>query len=99
MLQPGTYWFAVVPNHPTGEGRSYNSNTLGLNSVGTQIDNEQYWNSAYFGVNFTNANNAGVYRTFSSGIFDAWIPEPSSLILLGSGLMAVAGVVRRRLCR
>ena len=40
-LGPGTYWFAVVPNDPGNPGRSFNSNTFGLNRVGTEIDNEQ----------------------------------------------------------
>jgi hypothetical protein len=90
------YWMAVVPNAPSQDNRSFNTNTFGLNSVGTQTNNEQYWNSAFFGVNFTNANNEGVFQTFSQGI---GTPEPSSFIMLGSGLVAVAGVVRRRLSR
>ncbi len=98
-LAPGTYWFAVVPQDPSNANRSFNSNTDGLNSVGTQISNQQYFNSAFFGANFTNANNEGVFPTFSSGVCEAPMPEPSSLIMLGSGLVAVAGVVRRRLHR
>ena len=98
FLPDGVYWFAVVPNDPNSNGRSFNSNTFGLNSVGTEISNEQYFNSAFFGADFTNANNEGVYPTFSSGAY-AWIPEPSSLIMFGCGLVAAAGVVRRRLSR
>ena len=97
VLQPGTYWFAVVPNDPTGEGRSYNSNTFGLNSFGTQIENEQYFNSSYYGANFANTSNLGNYPTFSSGVFWEALPEPSSVVLLGSGALTIAGVVRRRL--
>ena len=101
ILAAGTYWFSVVPEcSPTcGENsRSYNANTLGLNSVGTQINNEQFFNSSFFGVNFTNANNEGAstYQTFSSGVLTD-VPEPSSMTMLGSGLLAAAGVVRRRL--
>jgi len=95
-LEAGTYWFAVVPNDANGLGRSFNSNTFGLNSFGTQIENEQYWNSAFFGADFTNANNAGVFPTFSGGIYNQGLPEPSSLVLLGTGALTVAGVVRRR---
>jgi hypothetical protein len=96
-LTAGTeYWMAVVPNAPTQNNRSFNSNTDGLNSVGTQTSNQQFWNSAFFGANFTNANNEGTFPTFSQGL---GTPEPSSFIMLGSGLVAVAGLVRRRLSR
>ena len=95
-LGSGTYWMAVVPQDPSNANRSYNSNTDGLNSVGSQNINNQYFNSAFFGANFTNANNEGVFNTFSQAVYT---PEPSSLIMLGSGLVAAAGVVRRRLSR
>ncbi len=67
-----------------------------MNSVGTQTSNQQFFNSAFFGANFTNANNEGTFQTFSQGL---GTPEPSSFIMLGSGLVAVASVVRRRLFR
>ncbi len=98
-LPVGTYWMAVVPQDPLNANRSFNSNTFGYNQVGADIPNQQYVNSAFFGADFTNANNEGVFPTFSAGVVGIGSPEPSSLIMLGSGLVAAAGVVRRRLSR
>jgi len=94
-LDAGTYWYAVVPVCTTCGGRTFNSNTFGLNQVGTNIPNQQFFNSSFFGANFTNANNEGVFQAFSGGVYA--VPEPSSMIMFGSGLVAAAGVIRRRL--
>ena len=95
-LPAGMYWFAVVPDAPNQQGRSFNTNTFGLNSVGTQISDRQFFNSSFFGANFTNADNEGVFPTFSSGVLGTEVPEPSSILMLVSGLLGVGGVVRRR---
>jgi len=95
-LAAGQYWENVLPNCPQCNGRAFNSNTFGLNSLGTQTNNQQFFNSSFFGANFTNANNEGVFQSFSDAAYTN-VPEPSSLIMLGSGLVAAAGVVRRRL--
>ena len=81
-LDPGTYWFAVVPNDPNNANRSFNSNTFGLNSVGTQVSNQQYWNSAFFGANFTNANNEGVFPTLPGAVKQQ--PNASPLAITAS---------------
>jgi hypothetical protein len=95
-LPAGMYWLAMVPTCPTCNGRSFNSNSLeGLNAVGTQISNDQFWNASLFGE-FTNADNLGVFPTFSSGVIGTTVPEPSSILMPGSGLLGVVGVVRRR---
>ena len=99
-LPVGLYWMAVVPQDPNNANRSFLSNTFQHNQVGADIQNLQFFNSAFFGANFTNANNQiGVAPAFSAGVVGMGSPEPSTLITLGTGLFAVAGVVRRRLSR
>jgi len=93
-LVPGIYWFAVVPSDPNGYGRSFNTNTNGWNSVGSQVPDQQYFTSPSLGAYFTNADNEGVFPIFSSGVVAT--PEPSSLMMLGSALLAAAFAVRRR---
>jgi len=95
-LPGGTYWFATVPVCPTCDGRSFNSNTDGLNSVGTQNSGQQFFNSPFFGTNFTNANNEGSFETFSSGVLTS-VPEPASFLLLGTSVLGAFGMLRRKL--
>jgi hypothetical protein len=95
-LGPGMYWFTVVPEAPGQQGRSYNTNTFGMNSIGNQKSDEQYFNSPFFGYNFTNADNLSIFPRFSDGVIGTANPEPSTLVMFASGALAVAGMVRRR---
>lgn len=94
-LAAGMYWFTVVPQGPNQQGRSYNTNTFGANSVGTQISDQQYFNSPFFGYNFTNADNLSIFPTFSDGVIGTVVPEPSSMMMLASGVLLVASTRRR----
>ncbi|MGA3315737.1 MAG: PEP-CTERM sorting domain-containing protein [Candidatus Korobacteraceae bacterium] len=102
-LAAGTYWFIVVPNGDSQIGRSFESNTFGLNSVGTSISNDQFFNSSFYGVNFGDPNDqACCFPNFSAGVYvssGGTTPEPSSILLLGSGILGLAGVLRRKLTR
>jgi hypothetical protein len=91
---------AVVPNDPGNANRSFNSNSTDqTNAVGSQASNLQFFNAPAFGANFTNANSQGPFPVFSSGVIGTATPEPSTILMLGSGLVGVAGVIRRRLAR
>lgn len=92
VLTAGTqYWFAVAPNDPGNANRSFNSNSTDqTNSVGTTQLNSQFFNAPAFGANFTDANNEGPFPVFSSGVISLTAPEPSSVVLLGTGWSARA---------
>ena len=94
-LAPGTYWFSVSPM--TSSGASFESDSFGLNAVGSYTFGQQYFNSSAFGSNFVNANTEGPgLNNFSTGIIGTKagvpVPEPSSLSLMLGGL-AMLGVV------
>ncbi len=101
-LPSGTYWESVVPQSPNEQGRSLNSSTDAFrqNGVGEQITDSQFFNSPVFGANFDNTEGWAQgtrLQTFSSGVNGYLTPEPSSLIMLGSGVLCIGGLLRRRL--
>jgi len=94
-LNGGTqYWMTVGQYDPNGGGRAFNSNTDRLNGVGTHANDLEFFNSGFFGANYTNADNEGVFSTFSDGVLGQAVPEPMSFAVLGIGALAL--ISRRR---
>jgi len=96
-LSPGVYWMSVTPVSGSG-GRSFESNTFGLNSVGVHTSGDDFWNSSFFGANFTNANNEGVFPTFSSGVegSEGAVPEPATWAMMLVGFGGLGAAMRRQ---
>ena len=67
-----TYWINVTPVCAACADRSFESDVPvpgGANHVGpADIVDLSFWNSNFFGANFTNTNNEGVFRLFSFGV-------------------------------
>ena len=73
VLNAGTtYWINVTPVDAANPNRAFESNVppaTAANHVGpANILNLNFWNSAFFGVNFTNSNNGGGFALFSWGV-------------------------------
>src|SRR5438034_9606337 len=68
-LAPGTYWLNVTPIGNLS-GRSVDSTTSGTNCVGTPCGNNMnaFFNSNFFGANFTSTSNEGQPTDFSMGV-------------------------------
>ena len=98
-LAPGTYWVSVAPIDPNGS-ETFNSNSFGLNAVGTHTPDDDFWNSFTFGADFTNANSQGVFPAFSSGVIGTIvaIPEPATwaTMLVGFAGLGFVGYGRSR---
>jgi hypothetical protein len=98
-LGAGQYWFTVVPTDPNSGGRSFMSTTSGSNGVGTAVFDDNFFNSGFFGANFDDTHNWVAPTNFSGGVIGSIVtttPEPSSLLMLGSGILGFAGLLRRR---
>jgi hypothetical protein len=87
-LSPGTYWLNVTPVG-TGSGRSWNSNTSGINAVGSDVAYDQFFNSPSFGDNYS--PTLPPFANFSDGVIGTATPEPTGLVLALSGLTTGAG--------
>lgn len=105
-LSPGTYWLTVAPVDSLMPGHdSFISATTGTNAIGLPAGNDgkAFWNSPSFSENFasTTALSFTPGSDFSMGVSgtvsdQGSVPEPSAIILLGSVILAVAGLTRRR---
>jgi hypothetical protein len=98
VLGPGTYWLMVAPS---SIGVSFVTSTSGANCVGSPCGtgNNSFFTSADYFAYFEPATYFLAPADFSMGVIgtSSTTPEPSSLIMLGSGVLAMAGIVRRRL--
>lgn len=103
-----SFWFASNGDNPSDFSVSWDGNVLlSLTNPNTGIP----WTQFSFNVTGTGSDTL----TFTGGDDPAWMaldnisvsqsggtgttPEPSSFLLLGSGVLAVGGVVRRKLNR
>ncbi len=98
-----SFWFASVGDDPSDFSAMWNSDTLlNLSDPNTGVN--------YTEFSYTVTGTGSDTITFNGRDDPAWMaldnisvtrvtttPEPSSLLLLGSGLLTVGGVIRRKL--
>lgn len=104
-LVPGQYWLTVVPfGAGMGAGRSFQDLTSFANCVdcGAHTGNDSFFDSSFYNASFAPASSyAGAVANFSTGVMGtssgSQTPEPASLVLLGSGLLALAAAIRKRM--
>jgi hypothetical protein len=98
---PG-YWgldtVVVTPFVTCGPGCETFAVSFWLLSDGlTPNDFTVFWNGVDVGPSLVNSGPFG-YTQFS-GFVDGTTPEPGGLVLMGTGLLGIAGVVRRKVLR
>jgi hypothetical protein len=95
-LGPGTYWLSVCPIGV--DGLSQITLTSGANAVGQPPGNDSnsFLNSNSYNFKSIVEYYGGGQRDFSMGIGGTPVPLPPSLLLLGSGLLGLAGLGRRK---
>jgi hypothetical protein len=95
----GTYWISIVSNAPSTAGYGWVAS-----DAGTANEGRMYWNTSHSYVNIGGPVAFDLTGTLDSvatppSMPTSATPEPSSLVLMGSGMLALVGAGRRRFAR
>lgn len=102
-----SFWFASVGDNPSSFSAMWDNNTvLSLTNPNTGSN----WTEFTFSETGTGSDSItfnfqdnpgwiGLDNVSVSGSAPGTVPEPSSLLLLGSGVLGLGGVIRRKLYR
>lgn len=86
------YWLTLAPIG-TGSGRAFLQTTSFANSVGNTTSGQAFFDSTFFGFNFTPTTQVGQgLENFSLGV----VPEPASMVALATGLVSLFARRRRK---
>lgn len=88
-IGPGVYWLTIAPVGDNGQ--AFLGTTDGSNGVNAVTDLKFFWDAPAFGSVFNDEPpEFGVPTDFAYGLdggsLDSVVPEPSSVVLLGTGL-------------
>jgi hypothetical protein len=99
-----SFWFASVGDNPSDFSVSWDANVLlSLTNPNTGVNWTEYsftqTGTGSDSITFSFADNPGYMALDNVSVVlnQPTTPEPSSLLLLGSGLLTVGGVIRRKL--
>jgi hypothetical protein len=85
------YWFGIIADNSVDVGYIYPTYAYSANGLSADANG----NSNYSG--FANPVNAGNGAAEIGLQLTSGVPEPGSFLLLGSGILGLAGVLRRKL--
>jgi PEP-CTERM motif len=98
-LAPGTYWMGIA-NIGSGSGQTFVATTDGSSgAVNATLDQMGFFTSSTFGADFANSNDwIDGQDDFAYGALGTTgpVPEPSTMALMATGLVGLAGAARRR---